>query len=126
MKAVRLTLSVLLIFGFSALTYAIDGPKSEIEIHDFQQPVAFKAKIPSKPTGSPIPPLPPGVVIRLPRNDDSSNLNSLGFDTKQSQLSTGFAGYGGASLPMLNSSTSPSHVEKLKGKIERVIKKLNL
>lgn len=127
MKVFRIVSTLLLVFAFSSIMYTFaHRPEAEIERYDFQRPLVLMPKIPAGHNpGPPVPDLPPGVDVKVPKSNDSE-FNGLGLDTKQSQLSTSFSNYGGASLPMLNTSAAPSQVERLKEKIERVIKKLNL
>ena len=124
MRSIRIVLAALVILSFSALVYAVEGPKAEIERYDFQRPMDLKPKITEKKSGPPMPPLPP--IIKEPKDHFASDLQSAGLDSKLILVNTGFPSYGGASVPMMNSTTAISQTERMITKIERVIKKLNL
>lgn len=124
MKVVRIVFSTLLVFGFtSVLVIAVEGPKAEIEKEIFDRPLVLKPKIPSYWNPGPPPiKLPP--VIKVGDDGLGGELNSMKTDRKQ--LGSTTETLSGSSMPMMNTSVGASPVERLKGKIERVIKKLDL
>ncbi len=115
---------IVMCFLISYLPAFKEEPVEEYEKYSFHEPIVAELKYKMFSTITyPVPhPRKP-----KPIEENQSMLNSItGLGNKQNIVSeSSGSNYGGISIPMVNTSGSPSQIDRLKSKIERIIKRLN-